>query len=198
MVCKKEVFSDKPTFFITKKILLLLILSVSIITSCSSDDDSNAVDPTQCAGSITAADIVGTWNYNSLFTDGTTVTTTPSQTSTTNIRVTSVSSTTVFTFNADGTFNSSGSMTVRDNVDGVDSPTTRELFQGASGNYEISASNEFIFTNAGSFGLSDTTFQIKRLDNGQFCLEATINESFGNGGTFSQVSTGTSYLGFIK
>ncbi|MFT5926063.1 MAG: hypothetical protein ACI9WL_000806 [Rubritalea sp.] len=181
------------------KFFTFLFLSAILLTGCSSDDDSSAIDPTQCFGSITASEIVGTWNYSSLFTDGTTVTTTPSQTFTSNVKVTSVSSTTVFTFNADGTFNSSGSMIVRDNLDGVDSPTTRELTQGANGSYEITATNDFIFSNVGGLGLTDTTFQVRRLDNGQFCLEANINETIGNPSNGAgQVSTGTSYLGFTK
>lgn len=181
-----------------KNTFLFLGLSFLFLTGCSTDDSDDGSNAAQCSGSITASNIVGTWNYSSLFTDGTTVTTTPAQTSTTRVKVTSVSSTATFTFNADGTFSSNGVMTVRDNVDGTNAPATRDLPQSSSGNYEITSTNEFIFSNVSGSGTSDTTFQVKRLDSGQFCLEAIIDESFGNGSTFSQVSTGNSYLGFTK
>lgn len=180
-----------------KKLLLYLFILIAFV-SCSEDDSNNNEQTIVCEGAINQSEILGTWNYTYLRTEGMTESTISGNTTVSETVVTIESSTAVFTFEPDGTFSSTGQVTFRDVRDGVDFGT-RVSPLDYDGIYNIQ--NDQLEMNLPGFDSSGNNpiFTVKRLDATNMCLEYQINETTGDpNGSFYIVDTGMARLGYTR
>lgn len=108
----------------------LLCISFFLISSCGGDDDTNAI-------AITIQDIQGSWNLTGMDTDAEVSLTESGQTERAPIVSSIANSTVVMTFNADGTWTSTGMVQINITYEETEMETT-ELTNGiGSGTYTI-------------------------------------------------------------
>jgi hypothetical protein len=185
-----------------KKFLYAAAFIVAI-TGCSSDDDAQAPVQAQpfveCTGTVNTSDFAGTWNYTFLRTEGVTESRVNGQSFVSNILAQLESSTTaVFTFNPDGTWQSTGTTTISQTRDGVFvGSNTADITN--SGNYSINPDNTLdIFGREFAF-FDEFEITLTNVGQSQMCWRAyLLDENFSPDGNTGIREEGTSYLEFTR
>lgn len=113
--------TKKPLFIMKKFLLCLVFMSAMTLTSCSSDDDSDTTPETN-------SDLVGTWEITDLNYQGSSTTSFQGQEISLDFSGQSISfQDAQVVFNADNTYESSGSATIEFTVETMGQSQTQEL-----------------------------------------------------------------------